>query len=414
MRIRRRILLSVLGVLIALVGVLGIFVYRAVRTFDVAIPDSAKGDEPGALVSVKQIAQYPAFVAQFLLSSVGLPEPIRVSHGITAYRVTYRTTNFDGSGVVASGLVALPSDGPAERVVVYHHGTTVQRNMAPSGSRFGEGVLVAAAVTGNGGILVAPDYIGLGESHALHPYMRAKSTSVASIDFLRAARTLVEHLRGEWPGSLCLMGFSQGGHATFVVERDLEKLHDSRFVVKASAPIAGPFHLREISFPNALAGKTKSDPLYVAYIANAYSQVYHHPLQSIVAAPYVDIVPTLFDGEQTIETIEAALPTEPRKVFTAEFLEAFDKGKPHWFLSALAENDVMDWTPSATVRIYYGDDDLDVPAEEARRAEAEMKRRGADVKAISVGPFNHLESALRAIPRAIQWFNEPDSNKSSR
>ena len=167
-----------------------------------------------------------------------------MSHGITLYRVTYRTTNFDGSGVVASGLVALPNDAPAERVVVYHHGTIVHRNTAPSSSRFGEGALVAAAVTGNGGILIAPDYIGLGESHALHPYMLPKSTSTASIDFLRAARTLVEHLRGEWPGSLCLMGFSQGGHATFVVERDLEKLHDSRFLVKASAPIAGPFRLR--------------------------------------------------------------------------------------------------------------------------------------------------------------------------
>jgi len=211
MRIRRRILLSVLGVLIAFVGVIGIFVYRAVRTFDVAISDSAKGTEPGALVSVKQIAQYPAFVAQLLLSSVGLPAPISVSHGITLYRVTYRTTNFDGSGVVASGLVALPNDAPAARVVVYHHGTIVHRNTAPSSSRFGEGALVAAAVTGNGGILIAPDYIGLGESHALHPYMCAKSTSTASIDFLRAARTLVEHLRGEWPGSLCLMGFSQGG-----------------------------------------------------------------------------------------------------------------------------------------------------------------------------------------------------------
>jgi hypothetical protein len=43
-----------------------------------------------------------------------------------------------------------------------------------------------------------------------------------------------------------------------------------------------------------------------------------------------------------------------------------------------------------------------------------MKRRGADVKAISVGPCNHWESALRAIPRAIQWFNEPGSTKSPR
>jgi pimeloyl-ACP methyl ester carboxylesterase len=413
MRLRKRILLSVLIALVAAFGLLGIFFYSALRTVAVAIPESSKRKEAGALVSAHRIARYPAFFVQFLLSSVGLPEPLSVSHGITLYRVTYRTTGFDGSGIIASGLVALPNDATPKRVVVYLHGTAVQRKTAPSGSRFGEGALIAGAAAGTGNVLVAPDYIGLGESHALHPYMYSKATSSASIDFLLAAKSLVEQLQGNWPGDLCLMGFSQGGHATFAVERELEKRHDSRFAVKASAPIAGPFHLREISFPNAMAGKTKSDPLYVAYIANAYSQVYHRPLASIVAAPYVEIVPKLFDGEQTIESIETALPAEPRQLFTAEFLDAFDKGKPHWFLSALAENDVMDWTPAAPVRIYYGDDDLDVPAEEARRAEAEMKPRGAHVSAISVGPYNHWESALRAIPRAIKWFNEGDNKSGS-
>jgi len=413
MSLRRRIFLSVVVFLFALGGLLGIIAYSALRTLTVSIPESEKGTGAGALVSAHRIARFPAFVAQLLLSSVGLPEPISVSHGITLYRVTYRTTNYDGSDVVASGLVALPNDARADRVVVYHHGTTVQRRTAPSESRFGEGTLVAAAVSGNGSILVAPDYIGLGESQALHPYMYARTTSSASIDFLRAARRLVEHLQGAWPDSLYLTGFSQGGQATFAVERDLEKLHDPRFQVKACAPIAGPFHLREISFPNAMAGKTKSDPLYLAYIANAYSQIYHQPLRTIVAAEYVDVVPSLFDGEHSIEAIETALPTEPRKLFTAEFLEAFDKHKPHWFLDALAENDVMDWTPAAPVRIYYGDDDLDVPAEEARQAETEMKRRHADVRAISVGPCNHLESALRAIPRVIRWFNEGASTKSA-
>jgi hypothetical protein len=43
-----------------------------------------------------------------------------------------------------------------------------------------------------------------------------------------------------------------------------------------------------------------------------------------------------------------------------------------------------------------------------------MKRRVANVKAISVGPCNHWESALRAILRAIRLFNEPGSTKSPR
>ena len=100
------------------------------------------------------------------------------------------------------------------------------------------------------------------------------------------------------------------------------------------------------------------------------------------------------------------MPDDPRNLFNPEFLDAYDHGKSHWFLDALAENDVDDWTPVAPVRIYFGDDDVDVLPEEARRAEAAMKQRGADVTAISVGPCNHRASALRAIPQAIRWFTD--------
>jgi hypothetical protein len=37
-------------------------------------------------------------------------------------------------------------------------------------------------------------------------------------------------------------------------------------------------------------------------------------------------VPSLFGGDHTIQEIEAALPTDPRKVFNAEFLDAYGKG----------------------------------------------------------------------------------------
>jgi pimeloyl-ACP methyl ester carboxylesterase len=410
MRVRRT-LFWVLLVLVVLTGAVGIAAYCAVGTFAVAIPESLKGDDPGTLVSVERTGKYPGFVAQYILNSVDLPDPIDVKYGITLYRVQYRTTNYDGSVVVASGLVALPNGSALNSVVVYHHGTNAQRRTAPSQPGLGEGVLIAAATAGMGHVLVAPDYIGLGESRTIHPYMHAKTMASTSIDFLHAARALVEHLRGKWPGSLYLMGFSQGGHATFAVQRDLEKLHDPRFEVKASAPIAGPFHVREVSFPQALTGETKSHAFYLAYITNSYAHIYDRPLKSILTAPYVEMVPVLFDGDHTTEEISAALPDDPRKLFNPEFLAAYDKGKSHWFLDALAENNVDAWTPVAPVRIYYGDDDVDVLPEEARRAEVAMKRRGADVTAISVGACKHDTSALRAIPQAIRWFTDLANKK---
>jgi hypothetical protein len=400
----RTILFWVLLVVVVLACAVGIATYRAMGTFTVAIPDSLKSDKPGGLVAVERTGKYPSLVVRYILDSIGLPDPIDAQFGMTLYHMQYRTRNYDGSIVVASGLVALPNWSEVNSVVMYQHGTNTQRRLAPSQPGLGEGVFVASAAAGLGHILVAPDYIGLGDSAAVHPYMHAETTASTSIDCLRAARTLVEHLRGSWPAQLYLMGFSQGGHATFAVQRDLEKLADPRFQVTASAPIAGPFHLRDVSFPQALTGETESHPLYLAYLANSYAHIYHQPLKSILTEPYVEKVPVLFDGDHV--EISAELPKDPRSLFNPEFLDAYDNGKPHWFLDALVENNVSDWTPVAPVRIYYGDDDVDVLPEEARRAETAMKQRGADITAISVGPYDHNASALRALPQAIRWFTE--------
>jgi pimeloyl-ACP methyl ester carboxylesterase len=182
--------------------------------------------------------------------------------------------------------------------------------------------------------------------------------------------------------------------------------------VKASAPIAAPFHLRDVSFPQALTGESDSHAFYLAYLASSYARIYAQPLDSLLRAPYAQKVPVLFDGDHELAVIAAALPDDPRELFQPEFLEAYDKGKPHWFLDALVENDVDDWTPVAPVRIYYGDNDVDVLPEEARRAEAAMKQRGADVTAISVGPHDHDASALHAIPQALRWFTQLANKKA--
>ncbi len=403
----RRIIIPVLIVIVGLATISGLLVYRSVGTFTVSIPAALKGDEPGALVAVERTGIYPGFAVRAIINMiVELPEPLEVSHGITLYRVQYRTTQYDGEVVVASGLLAIPAGGAMNSVVSYQHGTLAQRSSAPSQPGLGEGLFMAAAAAGRGHILLAPDYIGLGESRAVHPYMHAATESSTCIDFLRACSAFVKHLRGEWPSSLYLMGFSQGGRATFAVQRDLEALNDPRFQVKASAPVAGPFHLREVSFPQALTGETDAHPMYLSYLSNAYARIYDRPLESLLTDPYVDQIPVLFDGDHESDAISEAMPADPRALFNPDFLDAYDNGGSHWFLDALSENDVYDWTPAAPVRLYYGDEDVDVLPKEALRAETAMKERGAHITSISVGPYDHNTTPLYAFPEALRWFGE--------
>lgn len=404
---RKAVLTCLLLLLLAFVALV-FALHQAMGTFPVSILDPPQGNDGGGLVAAERIGKYPRVALQYLLGRAVLPEPTTVAYGITLYRLRYRTTNYDGSTVVASGLVALPNSTKARSVVTYFHGTNAQRDTAPSQKTSEEGLLVAALTAGNGHILLAPDYIGLGDSHVTHPYLHTKTTVDTCVDFLKASHALLGQLQQEWPTSLYIMGFSQGGHATLAVQRELENRDDPLFTVRASAPIAGPFHLRTISFPQALTGQTESHAYYLAYLASAYAYVYRQPVGSLLAMPYSETVPVLFDGDHDSDVISAALPANPRELFSPEFLDACENGMGHWFLEALTENSILDWTPDAPVRIYYGQNDVDVLPEEALLAEGEMKARGADITAVSVGPWDHNTSVLHAVPAALEWFSALD------
>jgi pimeloyl-ACP methyl ester carboxylesterase len=362
------------------------------------------GNSPGTLVKFKRVGLYPAFVLRWLLSSAKLPEPVGVHYNTDLFRLQYWTTRFDSVPTIASGLVAVPRGVVPRGVVSYQHGTNPTRATTPSQPSLGEGVLGSAIFAGGGYLFLAADYIGLGTSTEVHPYMYSPSTVAAVLDLLTAARALSSRLQIQWSSKISLFGFSQGGHATAVVQRALEELGDPAFRVIASAPVAGLYDLRRISIPNVLAGESSGFALYLAYLANSYSTIYRQPLESLLTKQHAKLIPQLFDGKHTGKQIEAALST-PRALFNAEFLEAYDTDQPHWFLSALEENQAYDWKPAAPVRMYYGNSDLDVLPRDSLHAAEHMTSLGGDVQAVSVGDYDHVQSVYHAIPKVRTWLD---------
>ncbi|MBI1321370.1 MAG: hypothetical protein GC168_20795 [Candidatus Hydrogenedens sp.] len=401
-RLLAAMILSVVGAALAIGG----YAWLALGTFQVPLPDALQGEAPGSLVSVERTGRYPRIAVQQVINAAALPDPWEIDNGITKYLLRYRTTNYDGESVIASGLLALPTQGIPDAVISYQHGTSTSRAHAPSQPGLGEGLFLAAAVAGRGNVLVAPDYIGLGESRDLHPYLHTATAVSTCRDLLKAARAFVEQERGAWPGKLFLVGFSQGGHATLALHQALERNPETGFEVTASAPCAGAFFMNEISFPQALTGATFSHSVYLGYAANSYARIYGEPLDTLLRAPYAETVPQLFDGGHTGEDLAAGLPAAPRDLFTSEFLAAYESGAPHWFTRAFTDNSLPPARLRAPVRFYYGDADVDVLPEEALRMAAAMQGLGSDAKAVSVGAYEHDPSALRAIPAALKWFEE--------
>lgn len=361
---------------------------------------------PGSLRSIERVAGYPFWLGKGLVWWSGMSARLPVEHGTTLYRVEYWTRGADDGTAVASGLVALPHTSSLRGVVSWQHGTVTERSEVPSKPTPDEGVVASVVFAGHGYLLAAPDYPGLGSSPGRHPYYHTESTAASVIDLLRAARRLAEAEGFAWPEDLFLTGFSQGGHATIAALRELEATDELGLRVTAAAPIAGPFDLSGLSVPRALEGEARSSSLYLGYLVASYSRVYGEPLGSALLPQYAEAVDRLFDGSHGGEAIAQALPRDPREMFEPGFLEAFEEGRPNWLADRLRENDLTAFTPRAPVRLYYGGLDVDVSPEEARAQAHRWSARGADARAIDVGPVDHEASVLEAAPLVRGWFDE--------
>ncbi|WP_312164589.1 hypothetical protein [Phenylobacterium sp.] len=320
-----------------------------------------------------------------------------VAYPVDCYRMEYPASDGNGGTVRLSGLLALPRGAPARRLVSFQHGTATTRTAVPS-KPDGTGLAAAVVFAGAGYMLIAPDYPGMGTAPGRHPYYVAQAIGPSVTAMIEAAG----RLEGAPAAPVFLAGFSEGGWATLAALRMLE---DEGRPVLGAAAVAGAYDLRRISLPAAMKGGAPAHSLYLAYLAWGYADHYGRPLDSVLTPAYAERVERLFSGTPP-KQIMAELPKDPRAMFDPALLQAFDHDRPHWFLDAVAANDLTDLTPRAPVRLYYGSADLDVVPEESLAAARSMRARGGKVSAVDVGPVGHDPSMLSAAPLIVAWLRE--------
>lgn len=350
---------------------------------------------PGVtLTPLRSISVLEARVLLALSGVKGMP----VAHAVNLYRMEYPGVR----GRRLSGLLALPRGTAPGRVVSFQHGTATTRSAVPS-KPDGTGLAAAILFAGNGYTLLAPDYPGMGVSPGKHPYYVAEAIGPAVAGMVIAA----QQIEGVPDDPAFLSGFSEGGWASLAA---LGVLEAQGRPVLGSAQVAGAYDLRRVSLPAALRGGSPSHSLYLAYAAWGQADHYGHRLDSVLTPQSAALAERLFAGAKPKEIL-AALPAQPRTLFNADFLRAFDTDGDHWMLESFAANSLIAMTPKAPVRMYYGSLDVDVvPAESLRAAEA-MRARGADVTAVDVGPVGHDASMLAAAPGILAWLRDLEAGR---
>ncbi len=360
--------------------------------------------ERGKLLSFSAPVVIPTNVIAATLASAGVP--ISPQYALMRYEVVYETINPDGGRTKASGMLLFPmGTGRTLPLLSHQHGTIVRTNDVSGSSE-----LTVCLGFGTTGYAAAfPYYLGLGNSEGLHPYHHARSEATACVDLLRAVRTLCATNGFPLNGQVFLCGYSQGGHATMALLRELEAFHTNEFTVTACAPMAGAYDLSGVTVADFLSGRLPPNPYYFAYLLAAYQAVYHlaPTLADLLAPPYNTTLPPLLQGNASGSQINPLMPADPVQILKPEYLAAFRADPHHPFRVALQDNDLYRWTPRAPLRLYHCHADQDVIYANSEVALSSFQSRGAtQVQLIDPLPSaNHGGCVLPSLLQAKAWFD---------
>ena len=370
------------------------------------VASEPKPGQRGRLISATKVSTFTKAIIGFIFSQAGIS--LVPQYDVDYFKVVYETVDAQGLRTIASGGLAIPIalSSPLP-LVSYQHGTVTQRDDVPSKPNTEGYIGVAFATSGYAAVL--PDYVGLGDSPGVHPYMHAHSHATATIDLLRAARTYCSANGIALNDKLFLTGYSQGGHATLAALREIEAAHAEEFPVTACSAGAGAYDLSGTTLQDLLQGQSEPNPYYAAFILNSYTDVYGFTssLGNLLRQPWKVTIPPLFNGLTSGDTINGALPPAPLDALDPELVSILRSGQAHPLRSALQDNDLLAWTPKAQLRLYACSGDQDVPPANSKVAYDGFRASGAtQVTLQDPGPgLSHGDCAIPTIVSTLQWFN---------
>lgn len=346
-----------------------------------------------------------------LVATFGIPSNVfQAEYGVDVYRVTYEMP-YLGETIEVSGAMFLPVGVPAEcdlPVHTYMHGTIFERNQAPSFMPFE--AMLGYLMCSPGYITLMPDYVGLGTSMLMHPYVQAKSEAESGIYLVEAAANLGDELGFAFNGEQFISGYSQGGHAAMAMAKEIQENWSESYEVKACAPMAGPYDMSGTQGPLSVAEEVYPYPAFFAYNVIGWNSYYgniYEDLSEIFQEPYASMLPDLFDGETGPAEINGALPTLTSELLQPGVVEEILNDPEHPYMVAAFDNDVHNWVPNCHLQMYYCEADDVVYPENAMSAYNYMIQNGAEnITVNNGGDLDHQGCAGPSIFGGLTWLDQ--------
>jgi pimeloyl-ACP methyl ester carboxylesterase len=340
-------------------------------------------------------------------------------NGVTFYKISYETVDINGNPTPASGEIILPASFASgatiptlapSAVLSYQHGTVTDRAEAPSADQSDESLINAFYFASRGYIVVAADYLGLGDSTGGQLYLNAQTEASASRDMLRASKLFLAQNRISTSGKLFLAGYSQGGHSTVALQQLLENDSTHEFNPTASAPMAGPYNL------SATAKEVIGNPYpyvtsaEIAFMVNALNVTYNilPDLTQAIQAPYAAEFPSLFDGTHSLTVVAQSMPASPVNLLQPAVLTAItntDTTSP--VVQELIKNNLYSFVPRTPTLLLGGGGDREVPFDVNAQFtfNAMNAAHGNVVDLVKIGTLDHPYAIVPAFLYTQEWFD---------
>jgi len=369
-------------------------------------PTATKAEERGEIISITPLATFSASQINLLVDFYNIPINQTLTYSVDAVKIVYISEDIFGNNIELSGALMIPQNGDDLPLFSLNHGTVTGRNEVASVNPLNsvEGItgIISASI---GYLTCVPDYPGFGVSNLLHPYIHAKSLSIAVIDFIRAAKNYADQQSILLNGKLFLSGYSEGGYVTLASQKEIEADYSGEFSITAVAPMAGPYDL--LGTARALLQQTTYDwPAYLAFLITAYNDLYSwNRLSDIFNAPYAAMIPGLFDGSKSFSEVNNQLPTTISDWINPAFINGFINGSETEVIAALKENTLLNWTPLAPIRFFHGDSDDSVPYQNALTAlDSLIANGGTNIDLVTIPGGDHASSGIPAILGMLDYF----------
>ncbi|RXM53813.1 MULTISPECIES: T9SS type A sorting domain-containing protein [unclassified Chryseobacterium] len=331
--------------------------------------------QPGDLVSSElKLDLTPQGVVNFIANNLGEQNaPDFVSYlngfnvGLKGYKITYYTKNENNVLVKATGLLMYPNVNMKLSTVVSDHGTTDSRHNVPSNFKgaLTAGFVVELSYVLNGYILMAPDYVGMGDGDGVHPYVDYATESGATIDFVTAANKVLSQLNIKRYDEYFLAGYSQGAHAAMSTLKRLNASNPGNLKFKYAYMGDGPYDMSETTLKKGVLEKDIYP--FSSFLANVLHscnntgyKTYTNDISEVISAEYLEKY-----NYHVVQDNGGLLwgPFLWRKLFTTNFINEVTNNPNHKFRQCLKPKDVYDWYNKTPMTLGHSTVDLAIPPE---------------------------------------------------